>query len=68
MEQQNKTQPPPTENELPDLVFEEIQPDDTPLSQEEIDENPFFKMGNILDTQGRDAAIAWLTEQMKNSK
>jgi len=68
MEQQNKTQPPPTENDPTPVAFEELQPDDTPLSQEEIDENPFFKMGNILDTQGRDAAIAWLTEQMKNSK
>lgn len=68
MEQQNKTQPPPIENEPTPLVFEELQPDYTPLPQEDIDENPFFKMGNILDTQGRDAAIAWLTEQMKNSK
>ena len=68
MEQQNKTQPPPTENDPTPVALEELQPDDTPLSQEEIDENPFFKMGNILDTQGRDAAIAWLTEQMKNSK
>lgn len=69
MEQQKKTQPPPIEPGSIALTgVEELQPDYTPLSQEEIDENPFFKMGRILDEQGRDAAVEWLREQMQGPK
>lgn len=69
MSESKKTQPPPIEPKPIALTgVEEIQPDYTPLSQEEIDENPFFKMGRILDEQGRDAAVEWLREQMQGSK
>lgn len=69
MEQQKRTQPPPIEPESIALTgIEEIEPDYTPLSQEEIDDNPFFKLGRILDEQGHDAAVEWVREQMQGTK
>ena len=69
MEQQKKTQPPPIEEKLTALTgVEEIKPDYTPLSQEEIDDNPFFKLGRILDEKGHDAAVEWVREQMQGTK
>jgi hypothetical protein len=69
MEQQKRTQPPPIEPESIALTgIEEIEPDYTPLSQEEIDDNPFFKLGRILDEQGYDAAVEWVREQMQGTK
>ena len=68
MEQQKKTQTPPMEAKTTlRLDAELIEPDDTPLAQEDIDDNPFFKLGNILDTQGMDAAIEWVRSQMSDA-